>query len=135
MNLVRLVYCSKAKQEISPELVEDILVVARKENTKNQITGVLGRTSWYFLQFLEGNYKEVNQLLVNIAGDDRHDEFTLLEYRAVSQRHFPDWSMLFIEDQENITRLFERYLSDTGYLEINHFADASVNYLKKAAIN
>jgi len=133
MNLVRVIYCSKAKREISSGLTDDILKVSRNKNAQNHITGVLGRTNWYFLQFLEGNYKEVNQLVVNLAKDDRHNEFTLLEYCAISRRQFPDWSMLFIDDKENITRLFERYLSDTGYLKINHFADACVNYLKKAS--
>ena len=93
--LVRLVYASRASQEIDDALVSAILEPAQKYNHEHGITGILctypqGKV---FLQALEGGREAVNTLYANIVRDPRHHDVTLLEYAEITERRFSSWRM------------------------------------------
>lgn len=93
MYLSRLIYASRAADGLQPHDVERILEVSRRNNSKAGVTGVLVHGGREFLQCLEGGREALNTTYARLLPDPRHAEVQLLEYREVSRRWFPDWSM------------------------------------------
>ncbi len=93
--LVRLLYASRATQEIDDALVGGILQHSQKHNQEHGITGLLCTYSPgnVFLQVIEGGRAAVNSLYNAIVADPRHRDVTLLEYAEVSERRFASWRM------------------------------------------
>ena len=93
--LVRLVYASRASQDIDDALVAAILEPAQKYNHEHGITGILCTHSQgnVFLQVLEGGRAEVNTLFTAIVRDPRHHDVTLLDYAEIGERRFAGWRM------------------------------------------
>ena len=69
MFLTRLVYTSKISDVFESSDIENILVTARRENERNNITGMLCFNRKYFLQCLEGSREDVNQTYHRILND------------------------------------------------------------------
>ncbi|TCO71856.1 BLUF domain-containing protein [Chromatocurvus halotolerans] len=130
--LIQLVYCSKARHEITPQQTQDILSVSRKNNEAANITGCLCNNEQYFVQLLEGNYREVNDMYNTITGDDRHQKVTLLTYHSTKTRLFPNWSMEHISDDQYINDLLRKYVDNGSLLEIELFGQACIAYLKNS---
>ena len=76
--------------------IQDILNVARQRNPTCHVTGMLCYDPRFFMQCLEGPKDAVNALYSDIARDSRHIQVTLLEYQAIEQRMFENWSMAFV---------------------------------------
>jgi len=99
--LVRLLYASRAKAPLTPEVIEQILQVSRKNNPPAGITGLLCHSGDIFMQVLEGGRDAVNVLYNRIAGDARHTDVVLLRYEEIAERRFASWSM----GQVNLARV------------------------------
>lgn len=99
--LVRLLYASRVIGDVTPELVNDVLVKARKNNPAAGLTGVLCYGGEIFLQVLEGGRDQVNALYAKILQDPRHKDVVLLEYGEIAERHFNNWTM----GQVNLSKL------------------------------
>ena len=93
MSCCQLIYISTCRSPDVAEISNDILDVARSENARNDITGLLLFSAPSFLQVLEGPELAVHRLFKNIQADERHEEVTPLRRRLVPHRAFPDWSM------------------------------------------
>ena len=93
--LVRLLYASRATNELDDDLLHSIVERSRASNLEHGITGVLCvyREGGVFLQALEGARKEVNTLYGNIVRDRRHRDITLLDYAEIQERRFAAWQM------------------------------------------
>ena len=93
--LVRLLYASRATQEIDEALQRDIVHKSQANNLEHGITGLLciHPEGGVFLQVLEGARKPVNRLFVNIVGDPRHTDVTILDYSEIEERRFAGWRM------------------------------------------
>ncbi len=99
--LVRLLYASRAKAPLTPEVIDNILQVSRKNNPAAGITGLLCHSGDVFMQVLEGGRDAVNMLYNRIAGDPRHTDVVLLRYEEIAERRFASWSM----GQVNLARV------------------------------
>ena len=93
--LVRLLYVSRAAEQLSAESLTSILRHSRQNNATRGITGVLCHCAkaGLFVQMLEGGRTSVNALYNTIARDDRHHDVTLLSYEEVGERRFSSWQM------------------------------------------
>lgn len=93
--LVRLLYASRATQDIDDALVASLLQHSQMHNQEHGITGLLCTYSPgnVFLQVIEGSRAEVNSLYNAIVADPRHRDVTILEYAEVSERRFASWRM------------------------------------------
>ena len=91
--LVRLLYASKAVDDVSQEELMTILSQSKAHNPVSGITGVLCSSGRLFLQLLEGGRMQVNALYNQIAADPRHDDVVILSYEEISERKFASWSM------------------------------------------
>ncbi|NRF15159.1 BLUF domain-containing protein [Vibrio coralliilyticus] len=98
MFLVRLVYTSTITKGITDSDIQNILDVARKNNSLVDVTGLLLFNRNYFLQCLEGSRAQVNKIYHQILNDPRHENILLLDYSEVAEREFSDWSMGYIPE-------------------------------------
>ena len=93
--MLRLIYSSHAKQEMSVQDLEQILAVSRARNALVGITGLLMYRDGMFLQCLEGDETAVRNTYARILRDPRHHRALHLIEERVEQRSFPDWAMEF----------------------------------------
>lgn len=91
--LVRLLYASRATDDVSQEELLKILSQSKANNPESGITGVLCSSGRIFLQVLEGGRMQVNALYNHIAADPRHQDVVVLSYEEVSERKFACWTM------------------------------------------
>lgn len=91
--LVRLLYASKAAEDISQDDLLRILTQSKANNPGGGITGVLCSSGRIFMQVLEGGRMQVNALYNKIAADKLHQDLAILLYEEVSERKFAGWSM------------------------------------------
>ena len=91
-NLKYLIYASKPFG-FDQSVLNGILVTAKTNNQRFQITGALICRSDLYLQFLEGPASAIDCVYQNIRRDDRHVEVTLLAEGGAQARLFPDWAM------------------------------------------
>jgi hypothetical protein len=93
--MFQLVYISSARQPITPDLRNQILLASRRNNARNRVTGLLVTGQRRFLQALEGPEQAVLDTYARIRSDPRHHALVLLTGRSVETRVFGDWSMAF----------------------------------------
>lgn len=88
-------YISASKQDLSGQELEAILSVARENNKKMGVSGLLLYVEGHFLQYLEGEQSVVEQLYQRIEKDERHSGVMRLFAGLYDQRVFTEWSMGF----------------------------------------
>lgn len=103
MSLHCLVYVSLANQEMSDSHLQSMLKKAREKNEGLSITGMLLYRDGFFMQALEGELKDIDDLFNTISKDPRHRDVLLIYKKPIQQRGFPDWTMGFNKiDDKNI---------------------------------
>lgn len=129
MNLLRLVYVSRADGEIDSAMLDGILSVARRRNDTFGVTGVLCTGRGYFVQVLEGLETEVLALYGGILRDPRHQDISLLSIGLVASRAFPNWSMSHIDGSRLSAAALKRL---TSKVAVERNPSASVKALQAA---
>jgi hypothetical protein len=71
-----------------------ILIQARRNNRRDDITGALICRHDVYLQLIEGPAGAIDVLYARIVEDDRHAEVSLALSETVEERMFPEWEML-----------------------------------------
>ncbi|NVK56526.1 MAG: BLUF domain-containing protein [Alteromonadaceae bacterium] len=105
MYLTRLIYTSTISASFSADDIEDILTTARKNNSKNNVTGMLCFNKKYFLQCLEGSRTAVNNTYHHILNDQRHTNIIMLDYKEITTRDYTGWAMGYMPES-NLTTAF-----------------------------
>lgn len=75
-------------------MLAGILVQARRNNARDEITGALVCRNDLYLQFIEGPAAAIDTVYAKIAADDRHSDIRLLLTDTADARMFPEWAML-----------------------------------------
>ncbi|NJK35454.1 MAG: BLUF domain-containing protein [Oscillatoriales cyanobacterium SM2_2_1] len=97
MGLYRLIYVSKAHEDVSyPDLVS-IMEASERNNRSAGVTGLLCYGDDWFLQTLEGHRQAVSQTYNRIVGDRRHFNAELLSFQEIPCRQFVEWSMKAVQ--------------------------------------
>lgn len=91
--MIRLIYISTARSELSAGELDGILRASRRNNAAVGVTGLLIVGGRRFLQALEGPADAVLQTYDRIKADARHFAAVTLDNRPISQRSFPMWAM------------------------------------------
>ncbi|WP_439596305.1 BLUF domain-containing protein [Falsiroseomonas sp.] len=91
--LMQLIYASRPFG-FSGDMLEDILMAARRNNRRDGVTGALVCRADLFLQMLEGPRDKVTATFGRILRDDRHLEVSLVWSGDTPARLFPAWDML-----------------------------------------
>lgn len=107
--MIRLLYCSQAKIESTPDSIEAILLASRRNNQKVGITGVLIHGGGMFMQVLEGPEQAVLRTYVKILEDKRQTDGRIIHISPIKDRLFNNWTMGDIEGDpltfENVATL------------------------------
>lgn len=75
-------------------MLAGILVQARRNNRRDDITGALVCRHDLYIQLIEGPEPAIDALYSRIAADNRHNDVRLALSDTVSERMFPEWEML-----------------------------------------
>ncbi len=91
-EIYQLIYSSRPFG-FDEAMLNSILVKARRNNTRDGITGALVCRHDVFLQLLEGDREAVENAYARIGADDRHADVTQHHGAAAAERMFPEWAM------------------------------------------
>jgi len=99
----RLIYRSRnvIPTEQRRAALGDLFSDARSHNKQKKITGALVIRGDVFVQTLEGNEQEVQDLLGRIRVDPRHDSLEVLDTSLVDTRVFARWAMAKVGDTDD----------------------------------
>lgn len=75
-------------------MLAGILMQARHNNRRDDITGALICRHDLYIQLIEGPEAAIDTLYAKISADDRHCEVHVATSGDVSERMFPEWEML-----------------------------------------
>ena len=92
----RLIYSSEATGEMARSDLQQMLEESRVRNAKRDITGVLVFVDGVFLQVLEGEKDDVEDLMESIRRDTRHRDIKVFHEEEIERRAFPTWRMAYL---------------------------------------
>lgn len=109
-----LVYISTAKRLFKEEELLELLLIARKKNEENHVTGMLLYNEGTFIQALEGAEEDVNKIYDSIKLDQRHKNIITMGTGPSEIRMFPHWSMGFSSINKELLNEIEGYLNPSN---------------------
>jgi hypothetical protein len=105
---IRLIYSSEAAPGLATAELERMLDESRIRNRGRGITGVLVLVDGVFLQVLEGEKDDVEDLMSRIRVDPRHSGVKVFHEEEVDARAFESWSMAYLSPSaEEVSRWAE----------------------------
>ncbi|WP_227816617.1 BLUF domain-containing protein [Nitrogeniibacter aestuarii] len=96
MELIQLVYISRATRAMAADDLLALLEVSRRRNKREGITGLLVYHGETFMQVLEGDEPRVGALYEDIVRDPRNSQNHLLYESKIAVREFATWAMAFV---------------------------------------
>lgn len=94
-KLTHLIYTSVIDPTFDATQLSTVLRIARINNARRAITGMLLYVSGNFFQVLEGDEATLTELFAIIATDPRHRNVTRIIHEPIARRDFADWTMGF----------------------------------------
>ncbi|HEY0653335.1 MAG TPA: BLUF domain-containing protein [Chryseosolibacter sp.] len=91
--LSHLIYISSRTPQCTEAEIEKILVACQKNNPALGVTGVLLYSPTTFVQYIEGDYKNLSALYDKIKLDNRHKSTMMISSAPIKERSFPSWHM------------------------------------------
>ena len=96
-----LIYISAAARLMGDGELLEILQASRKNNKANNITGMLIYGDGTFIQVIEGEENELDNLYAKLLLDSRHKNLITVLKGKLEKRNFADWSMGFKTMNDN----------------------------------
>lgn len=116
----RLIYCSRATEDLGPDELVALLETSRANNNRAGLSGMLLYSSQSFLQVLEGPAEQLSATYERIRSDPRHEALRLLFDGEAPRPLFPDWTMGFDHvDDEELAERVEGFTPATTYPLVN----------------
>jgi hypothetical protein len=116
----RIVYCSQATHDVSPDELVALLERSRRNNEATGLSGMLLYCSQSFLQVLEGESSALERTYGRILADSRHTSLRKLMDAEVAAPLFPDWTMGFEHvDDEELADDLDGFTAATTYPLVN----------------
>ena len=120
--MISITYISKETSPFSSIDLVKLLDHCHKNNPLRGITGMLIYGNGTFLQCVEGEPNDVEQLLEKIKIDSRHKDFKILSDIKIQNRLFSKWDMGF-------ERLTEESTTEVPGLNSLAYQNFNANYL------
>jgi len=98
----QLIYVSAATTPFNREALSGLLLVARTNNMRLAVSGLLVHHEGSFLQVLEGDPAVVEPLFGRVQRDKRHHRVLVLSRQLVAEQAFGGWSMGFVETDPRV---------------------------------
>ena len=99
--MYELIYCSIANPNLEEKDIFNILQKARDFNSKKGVTGCLLFHDNEFIQILQGDKKNLQNLIEEIKKDVRHNSVMVLAENKIANRVFDKWSMAYHKVENN----------------------------------
>ena len=93
--MFQIAYFSTAATPQEATVIQRILLTSRKNNLRDDISGLLVAGGNHYLQVIEGPRRKMEALYANIRADDRHIAVTTLVERTTLKRCFDGWAMAY----------------------------------------
>ena len=95
VDLYQFIYISRITSTglSGASTLNDIAETSIKNNTINNITGILCYGNGYFFQYVEGTEQALTNLKNQLLMDDRHKDLQMLEFSEIKTRRFENWSL------------------------------------------
>lgn len=130
MPLCRLIYYSTVREGVDQTDVSNILKSAKRHNIADHLSGVLCFDRRYFLQVLEGARETVSATFGRICQDSRHRSVTLVNFRTIDERLFPDWDMTLLTDSHITGEICRRFSGSDKFDPAAFTDDGVVKFLR-----
>ena len=88
-----LIYLSAATKWFTEDELKELLDISYKNNSRDNITGLLLYSEGSFIQLLEGDEADVQTTFRRISADQRHKGIAPVASGNIDQRNFPEWAM------------------------------------------
>ncbi len=95
--MIHLIYISSATREMSEDDLFVLLGQSRTRNRRHNVTGMLLYRDAAFLQVLEGEANDVEEIYKSIVLDERNAGHYVIEKSEIVERNFREWSMGFAD--------------------------------------
>ncbi len=109
-SLSGIVYVSEANKRFDKESLEVLVKKASAKNSKYGITGFLFHKKNHFLQYIEGNNKQVSTLVGLIHKDPDHQVKLVNMLPNMISKKFHSWNMVLIKDTVTMELVLMDYL-------------------------
>ena len=131
MSLCHLIYTSFSVGIPSEQELEELLVQSRERNLRQNVTGMLLYRCHTYMQVLEGEEEDVDDIFRSIQRDPRNTHVTKLLKENIPHRDFPNWSMGFkrIKDDEPIEGLVNILSEDFDAEELKKSRNLAVKLI------
>jgi len=97
---------------VVPVGLSGIFRTARTQNINFNITGLLSYKNGRYIQILEGDDDNINQLMANLIGDSRHQNMKVLMDFRIDDRSFPEHGMKLVtsvKKEQSFIKFVEKY--------------------------
>ena len=78
-------------------MIQDILLIARRNNAADSISGALLYNKAAFAQVLEGPEYAVERCFDSIQLDSRHTDIVVVSRELIARRAFSAWAMAYVD--------------------------------------
>lgn len=111
----QIIYTSTATKNVNIDVVNDLLTQCVSKNNEFDISGMILFDGKQFLQCIEGNEVQVNQLKENIFKDPRHENIHLIGETEITKRLFSQWCMGYLNHERAIKQVFFEVTGSEDY--------------------
>jgi Sensors of blue-light using FAD len=95
MEMYSLTFVSSAVKPFTTAELHELLILCTRNNTRDDITGLMLYKDGSFMQAFEGEQEVVMATYARMHEDRRHDGMITLHQGPQGARQFPGWSMGF----------------------------------------
>lgn len=121
-NLKGIIYLSTTIIDFDEKKLQALTHKAAKKNQALNITGYLYFEKNNFLQYIEGESDEVENLINVIENDPRHEVVYIIRKPNITSRNFSSWNMKYLKKE----RLAE--------MKLEHIIINQMEFIKKITI-
>ncbi|MEM6830610.1 MAG: BLUF domain-containing protein [Bacteroidota bacterium] len=108
--LTGIVYLSEAIKPFDQNKLDDLVGKASTSNLEIDITGFLLSRKNHFLQYIEGENRNVRALMQRIEMDTRHQVRCICTQPEMTTRKFQEWGMRLITEDITVELALWDYL-------------------------
>ena len=108
MRLTKLAYASH-HGGVDKKSLDDIMISSRRNNERDNITGVLISGEEDFMQYIEGGHTVIAKCFMRIMQDIRHQHIRILFAGAAEFRVCPQWTLQEVKESSREERIISQY--------------------------
>jgi hypothetical protein len=99
--MIQLIYTSRSTAADPRAEMNEICQRTVRQNSHDEITGIILLKDNHFLQVLEGSKEAVEETFIRIIMDKRHTDLLLLSRKTETRREFGEFAMAGADPDDN----------------------------------